>query len=229
MMAVHTLTVTCVIISLMRLCAAGADDNCPTECSCSVSRQPDSDDGGRGGVDVTCSDVHLRSLPAELPHNAVSLDVSGNRLEQLDGASLPRTGFHALSNANFSRNRITTIATESFRECASLASLDLSANRLSSVDHGTFRGAAQTSLQQLDLSGNRLTEVDGGFSGMKNLFRSVTLSTISNISYSDRFCVILQQAYRFYDFSNCRIVKCLKERTLYMCYDHRKRVLFVTV
>jgi len=115
-------------------------------------------------------------MPSELPTNAAVLDVSGNRLEVLDRASLPHTGVHHLSTANFSRNRIVTIATESFSRWTKLVNLDLSANRLSSIDHGTFRGAPQTSLQFLDLSGNRLTDVDGGFSGMTNLFRLVTSS-----------------------------------------------------
>ena len=124
---------------------------------------------------MTCSNVELTSLPAELPTNAATLDVSGNRLEVLDGATLPRTGVQELSSANFSRNRIVTIVSDSFGQWSNLVSLDLSANRLSSIDHGTFRGASQTSLQNLDLSSNRLTHVDGGFSGMTNLFRSVIL------------------------------------------------------
>jgi len=174
-MAVHTLTVISVIITLTSL-SAGADTPCPSTCSCAVSPQSSTDSVGRQGVAVTCSNVQLTSLPAQLPTNAASLDVSGNRLEVLDSSSLPRSGVDGLSTANFSRNRIITIATEAFSQWSNLVSLDLSANRLSSIDHGTFRGAPQTSLQILDLSGNRLTDVDGGFSGMTNLDRLVTTS-----------------------------------------------------
>ena len=178
-MAVDTLTVACLIATLICL-SAGVRAACPAACACAVASQPSTDGhGGHGGhraIAVTCSNAELTAVPAELPTNAASLDVSGNRLEVLDGASLPHTGVHGLSTANFSRNRIATIATESFSGWSNLVSLDLSANRLSSIDHGTFRGAPQTSLQNLDLSGNRLTDVDGGFSGMTNLFRSVTSS-----------------------------------------------------
>jgi len=179
-MALHSLTITAsiiVIVTLIVLSSAGADAKCPAGCSCAASQRSEVTDAvGRRGVAVTCSAVELTSLPTDLPSNAASLDVSGNRLELLDATTLPRTGVHALSTANFSRNRIATIATEAFSRWSNLVSLDLSANRLSSIDHGTFRGAPQTSLQNLDLSGNRLTDVDGGFSGMTNLFRFVTSS-----------------------------------------------------
>jgi len=176
-MAVHTLAVICsiIIIALMSL-SAGADITCPSACSCAASSQSSTDSGGRRDIAVTCSNVKLTSLPSKLPPNAATLDVSGNRLEVLDNSSLPHRGVRGVSTANFSRNRIVTIATASFSRWSHLVSLDLSANRLSSIDHGTFRGAPQTSLQNLDLSGNRLTDVDGGFSGMTNLFRLVTSS-----------------------------------------------------
>jgi len=174
-MAVDRLTVTCVVITLICL-SAGADGTCPTACSCAVSPQSFTATNGRRGITVMCSNVELTSLPDELPTNAVALDVSGNRLEVLDSASLPQNGVQGLSTANFSRNRIVTIATEALSQWSNLVSVDLSANRLSSIDHGTFRGAPQTSIQNLDLSGNRLTDVDGGFSGMTNLFRLVTSS-----------------------------------------------------
>jgi len=162
-----------VVVALLCLSADGTDSSCPAACSCAVSPQPVSDTDHRLGVAVTCAEVELTSSPDTLPPEATSVDVSGNRLEQLDSASLPHVGVEGLSTANFSRNRIAKIATEAFKRWSNLVSLDLSANRLSSIDHGTFRGAAQTSLQNLDLAGNRLTEVDGGFSGMTNLFRSV--------------------------------------------------------
>ena len=153
-MAVHSpaVTVSRVVCLVLCLCAV-SDAECPAVCSCEPAQlhdDADADAGGarRRGVAVTCSDVRLTSMPAELPPNAVSLDVSVNRLERLDGASLPQSaGVDTLSTANFSRNRIMTIATESFSEWSSLVSVDLSANLLSSIDHGTFRGAAQTALQ----------------------------------------------------------------------------------
>jgi len=178
-MAINTLTASCVVVVVTLLSlSAGAHVSCPATCSCVESDSTNS--GRRHHLAVACSSGELTSLPAKLPTSAASLDVSGNRLELLDGASLPHTGVHGLSTANFSRNRIVTISTESFSRWSNLVSLDLSANRLTSIDHGTFRGAAQTSLQNLDLSGNRLTEVDGGFSGMANLFRSVMSSRYNN-------------------------------------------------
>jgi len=173
-MAVERMTV---VSALMLIClSAGCHATCPTHCTCATSAHSlnNADTDSHRGIAVKCSDAELTSVPSELPTNAAELDVSGNRLEVLDSASLPHTGVHQLSVANFSRNRIMTIATESFSRWSKLVSLDLSANRLPSIDHGTFRGAPQTSLQSLDLSGNRLTDVDGGFSGMTNLFRLVT-------------------------------------------------------
>ena len=177
-MAVHRLAVICTIIIIIALISfsAGAGVTCPSACSCAASSQSSTDSGSRRGIAVTCSNVKLTSLPSKLPPNSAALDVSGNRLEVLDNSSLPHRGVHGVSTANFSRNRIVAIATASFSRWSNLVNLDLSANRLSSIDHGTFRGAPQTSLQFLDLSGNRLTDVDGGFSGMTNLFRSVMSS-----------------------------------------------------
>jgi len=186
MAPLHTLsTITPIIVIIIVVItligtpptAAGAEAKCPAACSCVAAETHRSSTDALRGVAVTCSGAELTSLSHELPPSATSLDVSGNRLELLDaGTTLPRTGVHAVSTANFSRNRIASFATEAFSRWSSLVSLDLSANRLSSIDHGTFRGAPQTSLQNLDLSGNRLTDVDGGFSGMNNLFRSVTSS-----------------------------------------------------
>ena len=178
-MAVHcrlTVVTGVVVIWLLRVCEA----ECPAPCSCDVAQDDVDTDAasGRAGVAVRCAGAQLKSLAVvTLPPAAVSLDVSGNRLDRLDAASLPSpAGVDRLSTANFSRNRIAAIATESFGGWSGLVSLDLSANRLSSIDHGTFRGGAQTSLQNLDLSANRLTDVDGAFSGMTNLFRSAAPS-----------------------------------------------------
>jgi len=171
---VITCTLSCLQSLSLSTSAAGANDTCPAACSCAPPQSLSDGSGTHRGLAVSCASAELISVPTRLPTSAAALDVSDNRLQVLSSASLPHTGVHGLSTANFSRNRIAAIATEAFSQWSSLVSLDLSANRLSSIDHGTFRGAPQTSLQNLDLSGNRLTDVDGGFSGMTNLVRSVT-------------------------------------------------------
>jgi Leucine-rich repeat (LRR) protein len=153
---------------------------CPDRCSCTVPTAPSTvtaSDRRSSVVAVSCSDLDLPTIQsAGFPAGLLSVsafDFSGNRVESLsESSSLPATvTVDRLTSANFSRNRIDSIKTSTFGRWSALESLDLSANRLSTVDHGTFAGGAQTSLRMLDLSGNRLTDIDGGFSGMINLTR----------------------------------------------------------
>jgi hypothetical protein len=135
---------------------------CPLGCSCSFSPT----------TFVSCTRTNLSTIPSPLPVPTWYLDLSGNQLVGLTHSILTLATVARVNSANFSWNRIELIETGSFRRWSSLEGLDLSGNRLSSLDQGSFRGAAQSSMLNLNLSSNRLTEVDGAFSDMTSLSRS---------------------------------------------------------
>ncbi|KAJ3592667.1 hypothetical protein NHX12_007794 [Muraenolepis orangiensis] len=81
---------------------------------------------------VQCASRNLDRIPPDLPRDTAVLLLSSNR--------------------------ITSIPDHAFRELRHLRELDLSDNRIETVDAGAFRGVAD-SLSSLDLSRNRLSGV----------------------------------------------------------------------
>ncbi|XP_076842756.1 oligodendrocyte-myelin glycoprotein [Brachyhypopomus gauderio] len=118
----------------------GLDASCPHMCSCA--------DGHR---EVDCSWKSLKRLPAGLELNIHTLNLSSNRLYDLDHRLAPYTHLRTL---DLSHNRLTHLPTSLPR---SLWELHASGNRIRFLDKNDT--AYQWNLRELDLSDNRLERV----------------------------------------------------------------------
>ncbi|XP_054482398.1 oligodendrocyte-myelin glycoprotein-like [Anoplopoma fimbria] len=110
---------------------------CPSMCSC-----------GRSHREVDCSWRGLRQLPDGLQHNTRSLNLSHNRLHNLDGQL---TGYTHLRFLDLSHNRLSQLPAGLPR---SLWQLNASSNRLQLLDKNDT--VHQWNLRLLDLSDNKL-------------------------------------------------------------------------
>ncbi|XP_053363642.1 oligodendrocyte-myelin glycoprotein [Clarias gariepinus] len=160
----HTMSasmLTCLL--LLMLCAVSVLAVCPSVCSC-----------GRGHRVVDCSGRGLKLLPNSLQHNIHFLNLSHNRLQDLDGvlshfahlrtldisynhlnhlpAGLPR----ALWDIHASTNRIHQLKKNDTAYHWNLQSLDLSNNQLERV---VFINNTLPSLRALNLSHNKFWTV----------------------------------------------------------------------
>lgn len=151
------------ILLLLLLCAGSMLAVCPPMCSC-----------GRGHRAVDCSSRSLTRLPDSLQHNIHFLNLSHNRLQDLDGllghfahlrtldishnhlrhlpVGLPR----ALWDIHASANRIRQLEKNDTAYQWNLQSLDLSSNQLERV---VFINNTLPSLQALNLSHNKFWTV----------------------------------------------------------------------
>ncbi|XP_019714433.1 oligodendrocyte-myelin glycoprotein [Hippocampus comes] len=110
---------------------------CPAACSC-----------GRSHRDVDCSRRALRELPDGLRRDLRSLDLSHNRLQNLDGALAPYTHLRVL---DISHNRLSRLPERLPR---SLWQLRAASNRILLLDKNDT--VHQWNLRVLDLSDNKL-------------------------------------------------------------------------
>lgn len=110
---------------------------CPSVCSCSRSHR-----------EVDCSWRGLRHLPDGLQHNVLSLNLSHNRIHNLDGQL---TAYTHLRFLDLSHNRLSHMPTGLPR---SLWHLYASSNRLQLLDKNDT--VYQWNLRMLDLSNNKL-------------------------------------------------------------------------
>lgn len=110
---------------------------CPPVCTCSRSHR-----------EVDCSRRGLRHLPDGLQHNVQSLNLSHNRLHNLDGQL---TEYTHLRSLDLSHNRLSHLPASLPR---SLWQLHASSNRLRLLDKNDT--VHQWNLRVLDLSNNKL-------------------------------------------------------------------------
>ncbi|XP_068457198.1 oligodendrocyte-myelin glycoprotein-like [Clinocottus analis] len=110
---------------------------CPSMCSC-----------GRSHREVDCSWRGLRQLPDGLQHNARSLNLSHNRLHNLDGQL---TAYTHLRSLDLSHNRLSHLPAGLPR---SLWQLRAASNRLQLLDKNDT--VHQWNLRLLDVSDNKL-------------------------------------------------------------------------
>lgn len=110
---------------------------CPSECSCTHSHR-----------EVDCSWRGLRQLPDGLQHNLRSLNLSHNRLHDLDGELGAYTHLRVL---DLSHNRLSQLPNDLPR---SLWQLYAASNHIQRLDKNDT--AYQWNLQVLDLSNNKL-------------------------------------------------------------------------
>uniref|UniRef100_UPI0037E9419C transforming growth factor beta activator LRRC32 isoform X1 n=2 Tax=Semicossyphus pulcher TaxID=241346 RepID=UPI0037E9419C len=113
-------------------------------------------------MDVFCSDLNLRSAPANLPRGVQMLDLSRNQVQNLTHETLAyHIGFHRL---NLHSNKIHFIQPGLFKEMTDLKVLDLSRNHLNVFAHSKINIGPLTAVQSLDLSSNGL------YTGMSDYF-----------------------------------------------------------
>ena len=105
---------------------------------------------------VNCSGLELDRVPDNLPSHTITLDLSGNKITQIDHNELE--GLRDLENLHLNDNLIFKIHDSSFRESHSLKFLDLSKNKLNAWSLNITK-PVEDSLEVLDLSSNRLGKV----------------------------------------------------------------------
>ena len=130
------------MVLLMAFAAAMADASCPPlVCRCSSADAAD------------CSGSGLTVLPAGLSTGVRSLDLSANRLADINVTEL-LVSLPALESLDLSNNGLSGFGAGMVTINHGLRHLSLSGNNITSVKRGLkLRGLA--TLQSLDLSGNR--------------------------------------------------------------------------
>lgn len=115
-------------------------------------------------MDVFCSGLSLKSVPAKLPHAVHMLDLSRNQVQNLSQETLAHhTGFHHLK---LHSNKIHFIQPGLFKDMPDLKVLDLSRNHLNVVALSKINIGPLTAVHSLDLSNNGL------YTGMSDYFLS---------------------------------------------------------
>lgn len=113
-------------------------------------------------MDVLCSNLSLRSAPANLPHGIQMLDLSHNLVQNLTEETLAyHTSFLHLS---LHANEIHFIQPGLFKDMTDLKVLDLSRNHLNVCALSKINIGALTAVESLDLSSNGL------YTGMSDFF-----------------------------------------------------------
>lgn len=123
---------------------------------------------------LSCSALGLEQVPAEMPVSTVTLDLSHNRLVQLEGGGFG--GLSRLETLHLAHNQLTTIQPGAFRNAsgALLRHLDLSSNQLRILEQHYFEELS--GLEELLLFNNRIVLVEsralGGLGGLRRVYLS---------------------------------------------------------
>lgn len=106
----------------------------------------------------------LLDVPEFDPNASESVSFGSLNIEDLDGANLLTN----LQSLDLTDNRITSIESGDFAGLTNLQSLDLRINQITSVERGDFTGLP--SLQTLRLAGNSIASIESGaFEGLASL------------------------------------------------------------
>ncbi|ELT95554.1 hypothetical protein CAPTEDRAFT_222459 [Capitella teleta] len=143
-------------ILLLLLVATGVWCGCPENCRCSEE-----------DLVVDCSNLDLTEIP-DLQLNITSLDLSHNNIEQI-GNSLRMKIYTFIAVVMVTNHEYCDETHKHLADLlpSSLTKLDLSFNRISSVDDSAF--SSLTSLADLFVLNNRLTELEGILKQLPNL------------------------------------------------------------
>lgn len=117
---------------------------------------------------LSCTALELRHVPAEMPVFTVTLDLSHNRIAQLESGSF--TGLFRLETLRLAHNQLTALHPGAFGNSSGtlLRHLDLSSNQLHALEQHYFQELP--GLEELLLFNNRIQRVESGsLAGLRNL------------------------------------------------------------
>ncbi|KAM3933291.1 tsukushi [Leptodactylus fuscus] len=153
-----------------------ASKPCFPGCSCEVESFGLFDSFSLTKVD--CSGVGSHIVPVSLPLDTSYLDLSSNKLENVNESVLSGPGYTTLINLNLSYNQIVKMSSSTFSKLRYLESLDLSHNRLEALpDHSFF----YCPLVELDLSFNKLVEIKMGTFTSQNNGKAINIDLSNNL------------------------------------------------
>ncbi|XP_069570219.1 amphoterin-induced protein 3 isoform X1 [Brachyistius frenatus] len=109
---------------------------------------------------VSCTAASLQQVPGDVPVSAVTLDLSHNRIAQLEDGGF--YGLSRLETLRLAHNHLTAIRPGAFRNSSGtlLRHLDLSSNQLRVLEQNYF--LELPGLEELLLFNNLLVQVEGG-------------------------------------------------------------------
>ncbi|KAM4700972.1 tsukushi isoform 2-T2 [Discoglossus pictus] len=157
----------------------GASKSCFPGCHCEVESFGLFDSFSLTKVD--CSGVGPKIVPVSIPLDTAYLDLSSNKLEQIDDSVLSGPGYTTLVNLNLSYNQIVKIYSTTFSKLRYLESLDLSHNMLETLPDQSF---FYSPLGDLDLSFNRLSDVKMGAFTSLGQGKTMTVDLSNNLIHS---------------------------------------------
>ncbi|XP_028284708.1 amphoterin-induced protein 3 [Parambassis ranga] len=117
---------------------------------------------------LSCTALHLEEVPRDMPVSAVTLDLSNNRIVQLEGGSF--SGLPRLEMLRLAHNQLTVIHPGAFRNSSGslLRHLDLSSNQLRVLEPHYFQELL--GLEELLLFNNRIVHVESRvLTGLRNI------------------------------------------------------------
>lgn len=120
---------------------------------------------------LSCTALGLKRVPGEMPVSAVTLDLSHNRIMQLEEGAFE--GLPQLETLRLAHNQLTAILPGAFRNSSGtlLRHLDLSSNHLRVLEQHYFQELS--GLEELLLFNNRIVRVESrALSGLRNLRRA---------------------------------------------------------
>lgn len=141
--ALLILNSSCIVLT--RAAAFPDWTDCPAVCRCKWTS---------GKKSAFCPDAGLTSLPASLDPDMQVLDLSGNKIPELQSEIFKRAGLVNLQKVFLRNAGIYDINSDAFKDMRILIEVDLSDNHLAKLEQNTFLGNER--LRVLVLSGNPL-------------------------------------------------------------------------
>lgn len=120
---------------------------------------------------LSCTALGLEQVPGEMPVSAVTLDLSHNRIVQLEGGSF--RGLYRLETLRLAHNQLNAIHLGAFQNTSGtrLRHLDLSSNQLRVLEQHYFLDLP--GLKELLLFNNRIVHVESrALAGLGNLHKA---------------------------------------------------------
>lgn len=120
---------------------------------------------------LSCTALGLEQVPGEMPVSAVTLDLSHNRIVQLEGGSF--RGLYRLETLRLAHNQLNAIHLGAFQNTSGtrLQHLDLSSNQLRVLEQHYFLDLP--GLKELLLFNNRIVHVESrALAGLGNLHKA---------------------------------------------------------